>query len=75
MINAVRRLIWRAQAIREARMMINSGVTAADLVELTTELEKMRKAGASDAELEEERRMLSQLMLLRADLRGKSDRS
>ncbi len=56
-------------------MMINSGVTAADLVELTTELEKMRKAGASDAELEEERKMLSQLMLLRADLRGKRERS
>ena len=75
MINAVRRLIWRAQAITGARTMINSGVTAADLVELTTEPEKMRKAGASDAELEEERKMLSQLMLLRADLRGKSDRS
>jgi hypothetical protein len=35
----------------------------------------MRKAGASDAELEEERKMLSQLMLLRADLRGRSERS
>ena len=75
MINAVRRLIWRAQAIREARMMINSGGTAEDRVELTKERGKRRKAGASDAELEEERKMLSQLMLLGADLRGKSDRS
>ena len=29
MINAIRRLIWRAQAIRGAQTMINSGVTAA----------------------------------------------
>ena len=39
--------------------MINSGVTAADLVELTTELERMRKARAREAELGDGRKMPS----------------
>ena len=51
--------------------MQQSAIGPDDLAELLTELENMKKRGLSEHQIQEERKILSELMVLRAHLRNK----